>query len=150
MQKWVAVPWDTYEKLTKDSSEIDSEDQSGTGTSALSVETIVAAVPKNNRRDATTILHHLERDPNITWSHKGELIVKGETKHNTHLVDLLKDAFYKFKHWEPEGVHDFYRALAESNLPVGTIKNLDRRALLESYKQPKPPGVLASAWLTWK
>ena len=148
-QKFVVVPWDRYLLLTEDRPPSQSKDQVGAGTSSLSVQDILNAVPKQNRRDAEAILHHMQRAPNIYWNDKGELVVNEETRTHTHINDLLKDAFYKYKHWEPEGVNVFYQTLAESNLPAGLIKNPERRKLLQTYKDPRPPGVLASSWLTW-
>lgn len=136
-------------KLTETASS-DEKLSGGGDEEVLSVGDIVEALPKQSRRDATVILQHLKRDPDATWNHKGQLIVNGEIIARSHLFDLLKDAFYKYKSWKPEGILPFYKALADSNLPSALIKNTDRRSLLESFKNPSPPGVLAASWLQLK
>lgn len=147
-QKWVAVPWDKFQELT--SQEFQEQTGGSPKPQSLSTETLLGSIPKRNRREAAAILSYIEKSPNLSWSQQGELVVEGQIVPRTHVSDLLKDAFYKHKNWEPEGVNEFYRELAKSNLPTALIRNQERRALLETYKQAKPPGVLASKWLAWK
>lgn len=149
MIKWIAIPLEKYQKLQ----EKEQSQQIGRGSPVelpLPIEEIISAIPKQYRRDATTILQHMKREPSITWSARGELIISGKIIPNTHLVDLLKDAFHKYKDFEPEGLLPFYKALAESNVPSGLIKHIKRRTLLESFKNPKPPGVMVSSWIKMK
>lgn len=143
-QKWVVVPWEQYQSPQPQTGGLVQR------TSGLSRDSVLAAIPKHSRRDAQAILQHIERAPDIAWDDKGQLVVKGETVLRSHITDLLKDAFYKYKNWEAEGASTFYRALAESNLPAGLVHNPERRALLERYKHPQPPGILASSWLSWR
>lgn len=154
-QKWIAVPWENYQQLCKENSQQEGGGEGGGGGGGaeavrLSAEDLLMSVPKQNRREAAAILNHIEKSPHLSWNEKGELLVENSIVPHTHVSDLLKDAFYNYKHWTPEGVETFYRELAKSNLPASHIKNPERRALLEKYKQAKPPGVLASSWLTWK
>lgn len=146
-QKWVVLPWEKYQQLLKDEENSPLE---GGSAARLPIEDLLTSVPKQTRRDAAAILNHLRKSPHLSWNEKGELMVGSSVVPHTHVSDLLKDAFYSYKHWTPEGLETFYRELAKSNLPTGLIKNPERRALLERYKQAKPPGVLASTWLTWK
>jgi hypothetical protein len=149
-QKWVVVPWEIY----------DSAQQGGDqqGTPALNREAVLAAIPKNSRRDGLVILQHIERTPGISWNEKGELVLKGEVVPRTHISDLLKNAFYQYKNWEAEGAVPFYNALAESHLPESLIRNPNRQTLLKQHKDPKPPrykdqkppGIPAKTWLPWQ
>lgn len=139
-QKWVVVPWEKFTNQTG----------SGERATILSIDSILSTLPKQAKRDASAILQHVQRTPDITWNEKGELVLKEQPIPGTHISDLLKDAFYKYKNWKAKGADSFYRSLAESNLPQGLIHNPERRILLESYKHPKPPGTLAKTWLTWK
>jgi len=152
MQKWVAVPYEQYLLLERGETQKEVENcREGAGKQVkLDKQEIVASIPKQSRRNAMLILHHLERNPKVTWNSKGELVVEGEVVPRSHMVDLLKDVFYKYKTLEAEGILPFYKALADSNLPVSIVKNPERRRLFESYLNPKPPGILASSWLTLK
>ncbi len=146
MQKWAVIPWEKY----LDIQQSEENDQTGSGESHLSTDSILAAIPKRSRSNAEAILLHIQRDPDISWNSKGELEIKDTSIPNSHLVDLLKDSTHNFKHnWEPAGVSEFYRALAKSNLPLGLIQNKTRRELLENYKQMKPSETLSKKWLTW-
>ena len=140
-QKWVVVPWEQFNTVVP----------SGSGAVAkLSTDSILAAIPKQSRRDASAILQHIERTSDISWNDKGELVLKGKVVPYTHISDLLKDSFYQYKNWSAEGAPVFYQALAESNIPLGLIHNQQRRTLLEGYKHPKPPGIQESTWVKWK
>ena len=174
-QKWVAVPWESYLKLRGEPSAELREDPSGVekietektppaptppaptptrqrgfGETTLSTDVILAKVPKRDRGEAAIILRYIEKSPILSWNASGEIVVKGETRVATHITALLKDAFREYKQGEPKGVDPFYEALAEISLPPGLIKNEKRRLLLERDEHPKPPGIVASQWLTWK
>jgi len=143
MQKWVMVPWEKYQERCSENI------QTGGGENPLTIESILSILPKRNRANASSILQHIVRDPEIEWNAKGEILINGSAIVNSHLVDLLKDSAHNFKHWDPIGVTDFYKALAKSNLPVGLVQNKARRELLESYKELKPPGIPVKKWMTW-
>lgn len=156
-QKWVAVPWEEFEELKAGNLNLDERDreqQGGGDTPALSIEILLATIPRQYHRQATAILNHIQKAQNLSWNKEGELLVDGKVIPHTHISDLIKDSFYKYKHWEPEAVDIFYKELAKSNLPAGLVRNQERRtALLLARSQnnlPGPPGVLASTWLTWK
>lgn len=148
-QKWVAVPWEIFSQSSRNTAPQETQ-QVGGIIPPLPAEVILTNISKKNRKEAATILNHIEKAHNLSWNKKGELTMEETVIPHTHINDLLKDAFYNYKHWKPEGVDIFYKELAKSDLPSGLIRNLKRRALLESYKQNKPPGVLASTWLSWK
>lgn len=145
-QKWAVIPWEKY-VLEQNGAECM---QTGEGESSMSMETLLLGIPKQARREATAILQHIQNTPNISWNLRGELIVNGEVLPNTHVTDLIKDSLYQYKKWKPKGIIEFYRALAESNLPLGLVRNAERRELLESFKNPRPPGIPAGKWMTWQ
>jgi len=143
MQKWVMLPWEQYQERCSENI------QTGKGENPLSISNILASLPKKFRTNAGSILQHITRDPELEWNAKGEIIINDVTIPNTHLVDLLKDTAHNFKHRDPNGVSEFYTALARSNLPLGLVQNKARRELLESYKELKPPGIPAKKWMSW-
>lgn len=143
-QKYAVIPWEQYIACSSD------DNQSGKGEPSLSVDTILLGIPKQGRRDATAILHHIQNSSDISWNSRGELVLHGSVIPNTHIADLIKYSLFHYKSWKPSGVGEFYRALASSNLPAGLIRNLDSRNLLEKFKSPQPPGIRASKWLEWE
>lgn len=163
-QKWVAIPWEQFDSRSKSETE-NVPLENVPEKEALSRSAILESVPENCRRNARNILQHIDRSPGIDWDHRGQLLVEGKVVPGTHLCDLVKDASYKYKNWEAEGTNEFYRALAESNLPSGVIRNPGRRSLLETYKHRQPPGIPEhstgsgdrstgtadpSKWMMWK
>lgn len=142
-QKWAVIPWEEYLASKHD-------EQTGKGDPALPIDTILLAIPKQGRRDASAILHHIQNSTDISWNSRGEVIVQGSTIPNTHIADLLKFSLFHYKTWKPVGITEFYRALAQSNLPAGLLRNTESRALLEKIKSSQPPGIRAASWLTWE
>ena len=140
MQKWAVIPWEQYNK----------QEENSETTPSLDIDDILLGIPKQGRRDASAILRHIQSSPDITWNSRGELVLHGSVIANTHIADLLKFSLFQYKTWEPSGVTAFYRALAESNIPTGLIRNLKSRALLETLKTPRPSGIQATQWLTWE
>src|SRR6218665_287177 len=57
--------------------------------------TILESVPKTWRTRASQLLNHIKNNPDITWSPKGELILKSKVIPNTHAIDLLNDLVRK-------------------------------------------------------
>lgn len=142
-QKWAVIPWEEYTAKEEDTT------QTGKGEPSLSMDTILLGIPKQGRRDAGAILHHIQNSSDISWNTRGELVLHGTVIPNSHIADLLKFSLFQYKSWKPTAITEFYRALADSNLPAGLIRNLQSRTLLEKYKTPQPPGIRASKWLTW-
>lgn len=140
MQKWAVIPWERYNKQEEESE----------STPSLDIDDILLGIPKQGRRDASAILRHIQSSPDISWNSRGELVVHGSVIANTHITDLLKYSLFQYKTWEPTGVTAFYKALAESNIPTGLIRNPQSRTLLETLKTPRPPGIQATKWLTWE
>ncbi len=146
MIKWAVIPWSQFAASNQE----EDGTQTGKGEPSLSIDTILLGIPKIGRRDATAILHHIQNSSDISWNLRGELTLHGTAIPNTHIADLLKFSLFQYKSWKPTGLTEFYRALADSNLPAGLIRNRESRSLLEKYKVPRPPGVQATKWLTWE
>ena len=145
-QKWAVIPWQQYTSSFQE----EEGTQIGKGEPSLSIDTILLGIPKLGRRDATAILHHIQNSSDISWNSRGELTVHGTVVANSHIADLLKFSLFQYKSWKPAALTEFYRALADSNLPVGLIRNRESRSLLEKFKKPQPPGIRATKWLTWE
>lgn len=143
MQKWAVIPWQDY-------SQEDGDNQSGGGEQSLSADSILIGIPKQGRRDAAAILHHIQNSPGISWNLRGEIVLDGTPVENSHITDLLKYSLFHYKTWKPVGVEEFYHALADSNLPTGLIRSQSSRSLLEKIKTSQPPGIRTKkTWLTW-
>ena len=113
-----------YKSLTND------DDDEPIETSALEIEVILSAIPKNFRNRAKSILNNIMTDPQhiLRWNGRGEIIYNGFTVSGSHITDLLKNSQKSYKHLKPIGQHEFREGLRELNIPL---------ELLESA----PPGV---------
>ena len=141
-RKWVLVPWEKHQKGLGEEKIEDSAE------AKLPTELVLAGVPKLYKRQAIALIQHIEHTAKIAWNAQGEVILNGTVILGSHITDLLKDTFRKYKNFNPKGVEQFYKTLAESNIPKGLIGNFERRALL--VENSKPPGVPDNAWLSWK
>ena len=124
------------------------ENQTGSGL-GMSVDNIVEFLPKTMKSRGKSILHHLQTSAikEFGLSSKGELIYKGQTIQNSHIVDLLKDGLHRFSHSSPIGVKEWYIILANSNIPESLILNPERQKQMRFIKEhpdqaylPPPPG----------
>src|SRR6218665_182768 len=57
--------------------------------------TILESVRKTWRTRASQLLNHIKNNPDITWSPKGELILKSKVISNTHAFSLPNDLVRK-------------------------------------------------------
>src|SRR6218665_2681785 len=53
--------------------------------------TILESVPNSWRARASQLLNDVKNNPDITWSPKGQLILKSKVTPNTHHIDSLND-----------------------------------------------------------
>jgi hypothetical protein len=143
VQKMILLPYEEYERClvkTKDhfdipkSSEKD-ESQIGRG---LSMDIIMAAIPRQYQYRVKAILSHIMKDPRkiLGWNHRGELEFRGETISGSHVTDLLKDSQYAYKNMSLLGINEFYRGLSDMNIPQSLIGNDQRRE-----NNIRPPGI---------
>ena len=129
--KMFLVSPEKYKRLTND-----DDDDEPIETSALEIEVILSAIPKNFRNRARALLNHIMADPQhiIQWNDKGELIMKGSIIAGSHITDLLKNSQRKYRHLQPIGQKEFRERLKELNIHLG---------LMESA----PPGIRQDTWL---
>ena len=96
---------------------------------------IIQHLPKHIKTRATTLLRYLT-DGDIHWNREGELIVNNTPIKGSHISDLIRDVFYN-RTFEPVGYLQFYKILANLNIPEGLINNVKRRDLFRQYRLGK-------------
>jgi hypothetical protein len=125
------------------------KEQTGGGSKwGLSIDSILELLPKSLRPRAQSLLNHLQALDTFSLTSKGEIVYKDHAIEGSHIVDLLKDSFYKYKHLNVVGREEWYRLLVESNVPQSLILNATRRGEIakqksqpsEPYMLPPPPG----------
>src|SRR6218665_3524486 len=92
------------------------------------VETMVLeTIPKRWRTQATRLLKHIKRNPNVSWNDKGELVLKKTILPKTHVVDLVNDLSRKRTMTPaPAGWKQLANALKKYNIPRELVGNKDR------------------------
>ena len=97
-------------------------------TDPKNVESLVLeTVPKKWKSQASRLLTHIKNNPDVTWSEKGELVLKNKTIPKTHVVDLLNDLLRKRTSTpSPSGWKQLANALKDYNIPHELIGNEDR------------------------
>lgn len=161
MKKMVLIPYQQYSAFTDDQTpSISQLNYSSSNpnnlvksSSRLSKDLILNVFGKNHYKQANSLLLFIENTPNLDWNESGEIIVDGESVAGSHITDLLRDALFNYKNFEPIGVELFYKHL--SSVPVSLIRNPRRRLLTgggggvyypkhlshKSELKPPPPGV---------
>lgn len=125
------------------------EVQSGHGNENQKDSKWLLGIPSLFKRNSQAILDHfLDHKDTLTWNERGEIIYKGHVIAGSNLTDLLKDSQRSYKHLNPLGDREFYRAWAELNMPEGLLGNEQRKAEVRNYKTnpndqyiPPPPGI---------
>ena len=102
----------------------------------MKLDTILMAIPKNNQHKARALLMHIQsdKDKTLTWNERGEVCIRGQCIVGSHISDLVKDALYNYKNLTAIGCTEFYRILADMNIPIGLIGNEKRRTELINCK----------------
>jgi len=101
---------------------------------------ILESVPKTWRTRASQLLSHIKNNPDITWSPKGELILKSKVIPNTHAIDLLNDLVRKRTTAPaPTGWKKLADVLKEHNIPRELIGNADRLDYINSSQETTAP-----------
>ena len=118
-----------YEVIKPDIKEIDTiaEDNND-----LTIENIIQHFPEKMRSRARLIGSFLKQDLQNFWNNKGELLYNGEPVLGSSVTDLLYDACCPKRKYEPKGMKTFYQILHTTNVPVGMIRNVDRRKWLNN------------------
>src|SRR5688572_17931575 len=112
----------------------DSEKASESVKDSKNVESLVLeTVPKKWKSQASRLLTHIKNNPDVTWSEKGELVLKNTTIPKTHAVDLVNDLLRKRTSTSsPSGWKQLANALKDDNIPHELIGNEDRWKYINS------------------
>ena len=104
------------------------EPKSETVKDSKNVESIVLeTVPKRWKAQASRLLTHINNNPDVNWSEKGELVLRNTTIPKTHVVDLVNDLLRKRTSTpSPFGWKPLADALKDYNIPHELIGNDDR------------------------
>ena len=142
-QKMVLVPLEKYERMKSSKAkisepagvqitveEVDQDPQQST----LDKETILQAIPKMYKTKCHALLNFIEKGNVLSWNDKGELVYNTQSIPNSHIADLLKNAMREYNNFDPIGKEEFYRGLAQTNVPLLLIDNKDNRDLLVQGK----------------
>ena len=85
---------------------------------------VLETVPKKWKSQASRLLTHIKNNPDVTWSEKGELVLKNTTIPKTHAVDLVNDLLRKRTSTpSPSGWKQLANALKDYNIPHELIGN---------------------------
>src|SRR5688572_17009409 len=105
-----------------------SEKASESVKDSQNVESLVLkTVPKKWKSQASRLLTHIKNNPDVTWSEKGELVLKNTTIPKTHAVDLVNDLVRQRTSMpSPSGWKQLANALKGYNIPHELIGNEDR------------------------
>jgi|SRR5688572_1644752 len=94
---------------------------------------VLETVPKKWKSQASRLLTHIKNNPDVTWSEKGELVLKNTTIPKTHAVDLVNDLLRKRTSTSsPSGWKQLANALKDYNIPHELIGNEDRWKYINS------------------
>lgn len=100
---------------------------------------VLQTVPKKWKAQASRLLGHMNANPDITWSDKGELILKDTIIPKTHAVDLINDLLRKrISTANPTGWTQLADVLKEDNIPRELIGNEDRWKYITGEQQASP------------
>ena len=133
----VLIPYDQYISGSQ------KENKENVQSNRLDKELILQPFGKSQRKHAEALLSYVEKL--MDWNDKGEITIKEVVISGSHITDLLKDALFSYKNFEPIGYILFYREL--TNVPNTLIRNSNRRPLIGRGKPP-PPGIPMSTKLT--
>jgi len=109
------------------------------------VEQIVQSVDAKKRHLAHNLLRYVNKDPDIDWSSRGELIYKGAPIANSHAVEIFNDilSVSNKNSIAPVGSYEFAQSLRSLNVPQRFIVNKARfkaavgRPLFQELKTDK-------------
>jgi len=101
---------------------------------------VLDTVPKKWRTQASRLLTYIKVHPDISWSSKGELVLKNTVIPQTHAVDLVNDLLRKRTSSSlPTGWRLLADALKDSNIPHELIGNQDRWIYINGSAEETPP-----------
>src|SRR5688572_10153951 len=111
----------------------DASDKASESDSKNVESLVLETVPKKWKSQASRLLTHIKNNPDVTWSEKGELVLKNTTIPKTHAVDLVNDLLRKRTSTSsPSGWKQLANALKDYNIPHELIGNEDRWKYINS------------------
>ena len=107
---------------------------------ASSVDTIendvIQSVPKTLQTQAKLLMARLKQHPNmISWAPNGEVIIHGNRKSGTNIIDLVGGLLRTRKNVHPQNEYTFLKTLAGINLPEEFIRNKNQLPRYRNYKR---------------
>ncbi|KAJ8048671.1 hypothetical protein HOLleu_01077 [Holothuria leucospilota] len=127
--------------VSESSSETKPEAQNVSGSPQKDIENdVLESLPKAFKGKAVQLLRKINSsNGDLSWTDKGELIVKDRVIKGSHMVDLINDVVRKRKGIIPIGATDFAKELAELNLPRELVGNPDRwKEMTRGLEDPTP------------
>ena len=132
----VVTKFETVEKVAAAAAATPDETVKASSIEAQVLET----VPKKWKTQAATLLSHMKSIPDLSWTSKGELILKDATIPKTHMVDLVNDLMRKRTTTSaPTGWRLLAEALKDSNIPRELIGNQERWSYINDSTQDSTP-----------
>ena len=117
-------------------------DEGGNASAGDSVfEEVMRHIPTKSKRNAGHIMESLKKSKNVSWTDRGELVLKGETIKGSHMYDLLKNVTSSYRVLDsdrPPGWIAFLQVLAHINVPSTSIPSKRLRQLVDMYKHAPP------------
>ena len=103
-------------------------------------------IPQNYRNRAQNLLTHIEKQTDLDWNNKGELIVDRQPIVGSHIIDLVKDTVSTRQRGadieSPTGASVFMEGLRKSNVPQSLIGN--KTAYRKKRSPEKIPPLLST------
>ena len=98
---------------------------------------IVQSLPKTLKNRAELLLQKLKQHGEVVnWNDRGELVYNGKEVRGSNMLDLVNDILRnRRKTSTPQGWEYFARGLAHMNIPNELIQNINRRRIVQQYKQ---------------
>ena len=96
-------------------------------------------------------MERLQKNSDVDWNERGELIIKGHIVDGSNIADLVNDAMRYRKHFEPRGWEAFAEVLRDSNVPQDLIRHRKRWEFIQRGREriDKRSGESDSQSLSW-
>ena len=97
-----------------------SENCNAGQTKQINDDMIIQTIPKKFRSKAKMILEYIK--DSISWTDKGEMVIRGEIYPETHIADLVRYSVREYGKYPPKDYEIFQDFLKELNAPKGLIQ----------------------------
>ena len=97
---------------------------------------MIYSLPKTLQQQAKMLVSRLKQHPNaISWAPNGEVIIHGNRKSGTNIIDLVGGVLRSRKHVRPQNEQTFLKTLASLNFPEEFVKNKYQLPKYREYKR---------------